>query len=228
MMDKKILRQAAAEADSALMKGLPGAADCPADFSPEFEQKLARRLAVESRAEKRNIHRTAGFILPLILAVAMVLGTLPLSVFAATVVGWLRESYGTVSMYLFQEKAPGGELGKYRLSEVPEGYTLRKEKQDEDEYSIIYENEDGLFFSFSYMIQPENGGSAFVIEQMDHLSVHEVVVQETVGDFYMCEDGTTSNSVIWVNEESGILFHLAGWFPEQELIDLVNCINLVK
>ena len=78
------------------------------------------------------------------------------------------------------------------------------------------------------MIQPENGGSAFVIEQMDHLSVHEVVVQETVGDFYMCEDGTTSNSVIWVNEESGILFHLAGWFPEQELIDLVNCINLVK
>ena len=78
------------------------------------------------------------------------------------------------------------------------------------------------------MIQPENGESAFVIAQMDHFSIHKVVVQETIGDYYLCEDGTTSNSVVWLNEESGILFHLAGWFSEQELIGIANCINLVK
>ena len=225
MMDKNILRQAAAEADAALMEGLPAPEDCSADFSPEFEQKLARRLVAE-KPSYGAVKRAACILLAFVLVGGSLLAASP--TVRAAALGWLRESYGTVSMYLFQEKAPGGELGAYRLSEVPEGYTLRKEKQDEDEYSIIYENEDGLFFSFSYMIQPENGGSAFVIEQMDHLSMHKVVVQETVGDFYMCEDGATSNSVIWVNEESGILFHLAGWFPEQELIDFANCINLVK
>lgn len=228
MMDKNILRQAAAEADAALMEGLPAPEDCSADFSPEFEQKLARRLAVESRAEKRNIHRAAGFILPLILAVAMVLGTLPLSAFAATVVGWLRESYGTVSVYRFQGKTPGGKLGTYRLLEVPEGYTVWSESQSAYDGHITYVNEEELFLTLSYMIQPSNGASALSVDQMEHLSVHDVIVCGVSGDFYLCEDGITSNSVIWVNEESGILFHLAGWLSEQELIDLANCINLVK
>lgn len=226
MMDKKILRQAAAEADSALMKGLPEAVDCPADFSPEFEQKLARRLAVESRAEKSNIHRAAGFILPLILAVAMVLGTLPLSAFAATVVGWLRESYGTVSMYLFQEKAPGGELGAYRLSEVPEGYTLWSESQSVDDGHITYVNDNEQFLYLVYLRQPKNGAAALAIYEMAHFETSSVPVRGTVGDFYFCKDGSRGNVIVW--EENEILFSISGFFQKEQLVDLANCINLVK
>lgn len=226
MMDKKILRQAAAEADSALMKGLPEAADCPADFSPEFEQKLARRLAVESRVEKSNIHRAAGFILPLILAVAMVLGTLPLSAFAATVVGWLRESYGTVSMYLFQEKAPGGELGTYRLSEVPEGYALWSESQSEDDGHITYVNDNEQFLRLVYLRQPKNGAVALAIDEMALFEISRVSVRGTIGDYYLCKDGSRGNAIVW--EENEILFSISGFFQKEQLADLANCINLVK
>ena len=225
MMDKKILRQAAAEADSALMKGLPEAADCPADFSPEFEQKLARRLVAE-KPSYGAVKRAACILLAFVLVGGSLLAASP--TVRAAALGWLRESYGTVSMYLFQGKTPGGKLGTYRLLEVPEGYTVWSESQSAYDGHITYVNEEELFLTLSYMIQPSNGASALSVDQMEHLSVHDVIVCGVSGDFYLCEDGITSNSVIWVNEESGILFHLAGWLSEQELIDLANCINLVK
>ena len=224
-MDKKILKQAAEEADAVLIGALPLPEDCPTDFSLEFEQKLVQRMAAEKQ-DYAAVKRVACILLAVVCLSGGLLIISPTA--RAVALGWLRESFGTVSVYLFQDKAPTGELGKYRLSEVPEGYTLWSEKQSEDEYSVIYENDEGLFFKFSYMIQPENGESAFVIAQMDHFSIHKVVVQETIGDYYLCEDGTTSNSVVWLNEEGGILFHLAGWFSEQELIGIANCINLVK
>lgn len=225
MMDKKILRQAAAEADSALMKGLPEAADCPADFSPEFEQKLSRRLAAE-KPFYGAVKRAACILLVFVLAGGSLLTASP--TVRAAALGWLRESYGTVSVYRFQGKTPGGKLGTYRLLEVPEGYTVWSESQSAYDGHITYVNEEELFLTLGYMIQPSNGASALSVDQMEHLSVHDVIVCGVSGDFYLCEDGITSNSVIWVNEESGILFHLAGWLSEQELIDLANCINLVK
>ena len=222
MMDKKILRQAAAEADSALMKGLPGAEDCPANFSPEFEQKLARRLVAEMPSYGA-VKRAACILLAFVLVGGSLLAASP--TVRAAALGWLRESYGTVSMYLFQEKAPGGELGAYRLSEVPEGYTLRKEKQDEDEYSIIYENEDGLFFKFSYTITPKNGVSAFVIDEMTFFEISTVPVRGTIGDYYLCKDGSRGNAIVW--EENSVLFFLSGFFELEQLIVIANCINMV-
>ena len=225
MMDKNILRQAAAEADAALMEGLPAPEDCSADFSPEFEQKLARRLVAE-KPSYGAVKRAACILLAFVLVGGSLLAASP--TVRAAALGWLRESYGTVSMYLFQGKTPGGKLGTYRLLEVPEGYTVWSESQSAYDGHITYVNEEELFLTLSYMIQPSNGASALSVDQMEHLSVHDVIVCGVSGDFYLCEDGITSNSVIWVNEESGILFHLAGWLSEQELIDLANCINLVK
>ena len=46
-MDKKILKQAAEEADAVLIGALPLPEDCPTDFSLEFEQKLVQRMAAE-------------------------------------------------------------------------------------------------------------------------------------------------------------------------------------
>ena len=223
-MKKKTLKQAAKQADELLLSGLPAPEDCAAGFSAEFEENLSRRLAVE-KSGHTAVKQAACFLLAFVLAGGGLFTVSP--AVRAAALGWLRESYGTVSVYLFQKRSPG-KLGTYRLSEVPEGYTLWSESQSKDAYSVIYENEDGLFFTLSYMIQPSNGTSAFSVDQMEHLSMHKVVVQETVGDFYLCEDGITSNSLVWADEGSGILFHLAGWFTEAELIRLANCINLVK
>ena len=101
MMDKNILRQAAAEADAALMEGLPAPEDCSADFSPEFEQKLARRLVAE-KPSYGAVKRAACILLAFVLVGGSLLAASP--TVRAAALGWLRESYGTVSMYLFQEK----------------------------------------------------------------------------------------------------------------------------
>lgn len=223
MMDKNILRQAAAEADAALMEGLPAPEDCSADFSPEFEQKLARRLVAE-KPSYGAVKRAACILLAFVLVGGSLLAASP--TVRAAALGWLRESYGTVSMYLFQEKAPGGELGKYRLSEVPEGYTLWSESQSANDGHITYVNDDEQFLRLMYLRQPKNGAAALAIYEMAHFETSSVPVRGTVGDFYFCKDGSRGNAIVW--EENDILFSISGFLQKEQLIELANCIDLVK
>lgn len=223
MMDKNILRQAAAEADAALMEGLPAPEDCSADFSPEFEQKLARRLVAE-KPSYGAVKRAACILLAFVLVGGSLLAASP--TVRAAALGWLRESYGTVSMYLFQEKAPGGELGAYRLSEVPEGYTLWSESQSANDGHITYVNDDEQFLRLMYLRQPKNGAAALAIYEMAHFETSSVPVRGTVGDFYFCKDGSRGNAIVW--EENDILFSISGFLQKEQLIELANCIDLVK
>lgn len=223
MMDKNILRQAAAEADAALMEGLPAPEDCSADFSPEFEQKLARRLVAE-KPSYGAVKRAACILLAFVLVGGSLLAASP--TVRAAALGWLRESYGTVSMYLFQEKAPGGELGTYRLSEVPEGYALWSESQSEDDGHITYVNDNEQFLRLVYLRQPKNGAVALAIDEMALFEISRVSVRGTIGDYYLCKDGSRGNAIVW--EENEILFSISGFFQKEQLADLANCINLVK
>lgn len=223
MMDKNMLRKAAAEADAALMEGLPAPEDCSADFSPEFEQKLSRRLAAE-KPSYGAVKRAACILLVFVLAGGSLLTASP--TVRAAALGWLRESYGTVSMYLFQEKAPRGELGKYRLSEVPEGYTLWSESQSAHDGHITYINDDEQFLRLMYLRQPENGSTAFSIDEITLFEISRVSVRGTIGDYYLCKDGSRGNAIVW--EENDILFSISGFFQKEQLADLANCINLVK
>ena len=223
MMDKNILRQAAAEADAALMEGLPAPEDCSADFSPEFEQKLARRLVAE-KPSYGAVKRAACILLAFVLVSGSLLAASP--TVRAAALGWLRESYGTVSMYLFQEKAPGGELGTYRLSEVPEGYALWSESQSVDDGHTTYVNDNEQFLYLVYLRQPKNGAAALAIDEMAHFETSSVPVRGTVGDFYFCKDGSRGNVIVW--EENEILFSISGFLQKEQLIELANCINLVK
>ena len=223
MMDKNILRQAAAEADAALMEGLPAPEDCSADFLPEFEQKLARRLVAE-KPSYGAVKRAACILLAFVLVGGSLLAASP--TVRAAALGWLRESYGTVSMYLFQEKAPGGELGKYRLSEVPEGYTLWSESQSANDGHITYVNDDEHFLRLMYLRQPKNGSTAFSIDEITLFEISRVSVRGTIGDYYLCKDGSRGNAIVW--EENDILFSISGFLQKEQLIELANCINLVK
>jgi len=223
MMDKRKLRQAANEAEAALLEGLPAAEACSADFSPAFEQELSRRLAAE-KPFSEAVKRVACILLVLVLVGG---GTLAVSpTVRAAALGWLQESYGTVSVYLFHKKAPGSELGTYRLSEVPEGYTLWSENQSARDGYVTYINDDDQFLRLIYLRQPENGSTAFAIYEITLYEIGKISVRDTVGDYYFCKDGSRGNAIVW--EENDILFCVSGFLQKEQLIDLANCINLVK
>ena len=224
MMDKRKLRQAANEAEAALLEGLPAAEACSADFSPAFEQELSRRLAAE-KPFSEAVKRVACILLALVLVGGGTLAVSP-AARAAVFSGWLWERTGNSILYLFQGKPSADQWGKYSLSNVPEGYVLYKESHKADSGYIAYVNQEGLFFSLDYLRQPKNGASVLAIDEIEKVVISKVAVRNVPGTFYECVDGTSANVLVW--EENGVLFVLIGWFDLETLMTCANCINLVK
>ncbi|MBQ7898390.1 MAG: DUF4367 domain-containing protein [Bacteroidales bacterium] len=109
----------------------------------------------------------------------------------------------------------------YRLGYIPEGYTYYGNSDTPSHNAAIYVNDEGHALSFYCITEPE--GSAMTIIHKDHThataTVHGVEADLQISNI----PDEDSSSITW--EEDGVLFYLAAYLPEDELIALAESVE---
>lgn len=217
----EMLRQAAPLARDAMLASLPEPEDCPADCSPRLRRRLDRMLR---RQRHPALYRTVGQAAACFLAV-LVLGGGWLAAdqeARASFFQWTRQVYETQIVYRFAGE--GAKHGVYRVGWVPEGYTVWRENEASAFSTIIYVNADEKLLDFTY--GPMQEGSGIAVTDTDQAVVKQVEINGIPGEFYLSTDPTLSNSLIWLDETSGMCFSIGGFLDEFDILHMAESIYL--
>ena len=216
MITEKMLADAAAELNEAMLASLPDPSECVHVFSRAFERKMKHIIRKANHPVIYRLGRAAAcFLLVFLLGLGSLMAVSP--TVRAAVVGWVKEQYETFTSYFFQ----GGDMQTgtedYELSEIPAGYTLLKRIDVPGSSTIIYVNDNHQFLQINYSSNP-----ALVSITVAHDShVHSTVtIGDIIADLYTSVDPKQSTALVW--EYNNYLFYISGFLSEEELIDLAE------
>lgn len=217
MISEERLRLALEEYDEALMAALPDPGECDHRFSPRFQQKMRKlfRRAKHPVAYKA-LQRAACVLLALLALFGGIIAFNP--DVRAAVVDWVREQFGHFSHYYHAGEIthPPAERAQYELSWLPEGYVLLDTIPEEDCESSFYINASGQLLKFFYYYETEYGP---YIKGDEHIHKTATVGNYTA-DIYLSLNADNGSVIVWVDPESGVLFHISATVSEDELIQL--------
>ena len=221
MITDKLLAEACAELNEAMLRSLPAPEECDPRFSQSFQRKMAR---VTRRANHpipyRVMQRVASFLLVLFLGFMTVLAVSPAARAAFAV--WIRETYESFFVYSFTDNSQGSALNaEYYISELPEGYAEVMASLENNLGLSVYANEDACLINFVY----DNGdGSAFFVKK-ENCIVKPITVAGHPGEIYLDQGPDEHNGIIWFDEENHIMFTITGFLTEEELLALAESVK---
>lgn len=192
------------------------------EFSPEFEAKMTKLLA-RDRAH-RSISKALQRVAAVLLLVALGSGVwLSVDVEArGAAVSWLRDVYENSVIYRFFNEADL-LFPAYRLDSLNGRFSLVREHESMVAYDVLYRDEtSGDWVYFEYHLARDGG----ILSILDEDSNSEKVsLSDGHADFYMgiAEDG--SNSLVWLNNDSEIVFTLNSNLGREDLIAIAEGIK---
>ena len=221
MMTDKLLAEACAELNEAMLRSLPAPEECDPRFSQSFQRKMAR---VTRRANHpipyRVMQRVASFLLVLFLGFMTVLAVSPAA--RAAFASWVRETYESFFVYSFTAEAEGPIPNmEYYIPEIPDGYVETVASLHNSGGLYIYVNEDNTMIVLTYTY---GDGSAYYVEKEGY-TVKPITVAGHPGEMYLDHISDPSNSIIWIDEEKQIMFSIAGPLTEEELLALAESVK---
>lgn len=223
MISDDMLREAAGEVAQAFMVSLPDPAEYDHVFSKSFEKKIKKLIQKVDHPVKYRFTRSVAAIALVVLVV--ITGILAVSPGArATVMNWIKEKIDSFTHYEYAEDE--GNSGsqneaqcKYILAEIPEGYFLVDEIQENEGSTYIYISASGDVMQFGYLYGCENNDLYLNSEQYDFISA---IYGETTVDIYIARNENESNGIVWMDADQNILFHITAHMDQDELMALIE------
>ena len=219
MINEEMLKTAAAEANLSILDTLPAAEEYTHTFSFAFERKMRRLLRRERhRVAYRFLSRAACFTAAVALAGAT---WLAVDVRArADFFSWIKENVDSYVAYRFVGDADkANDADQYSLTWLPEGFALVKQMGDEKFFSQIYANAEDQMISFMCS-QGTDAMGLFI--GGDSEPVREVMVGETLADFYKATEADSANALIWLSEDGEMIFCISAPLPEETMIQIAE------
>lgn len=217
----EMLIQASKQVAASIKASLPVPEECHHEFPPEFEGDMKRLIAQTER--RGHIHKYLQRAIAACLAVVISLSTW-LAVDAearAAFVKWVKTVYEQSVVYEFFHSGDEQVWGGYRLGWVPEGYIMEHIVSGEIVTTIVYQGEkDGIYFTYEY------SGNGAQTELFPGVSdVETVQVNGMSGEFYLSQDPGESNSLVWFDEKSGVLFSISSFMDKEAMIQMAKSIE---
>lgn len=222
MISEERLREAAQEAEAALLGSLPPPDQCVHEFSPEFERRMEPLLRRHRRsaAVRRVLTRAAVILLALLLTGGLWLGTDAQARRAVT--GWLWETYETVFVYRFAGPAQNNAMtAEYRPTWLPEGWVEVDVLQTGNHTHVVYRDSAGQLNYFSYS-SVANSSNLYVIP--DECLLQHVQVGTVTADLYLSKSDKVSSNIVWSDSDSGTLFSISAFTDQNSLIDMAESV----
>lgn len=215
------LRAAARLVCESMLGTLPPPGECEHEFSDSFNEKMAFLLRKDKK--RRVCRRFAQRVAVILLAVVLGSG-IWLSVDAearASFVRWVREVYENSIIYRFFDDDADIEFPTYRL-DVGDNYKIVHESEHASSYSVFYrDDESGESIFFEY-VRGQDGTAIGILENKADYVNEKVQIGIIAGDFYHFAEKGSSNILIWVDEDIGIVFALNSTLDKDEIIALAE------
>lgn len=226
MISEDRLRQAVRDAGALLDQSLPDPDQCHHTFSPAFLNRMEALLRRRKRAPVyRVLKGVACFFLAFLLG-----GTIFLSTNAQArkaFFGWVREQAEGAQRYFHQgDVTSSSDIVHYQI-DVPDGYWLDDEMREESFVYSFYSNKEGLYLDFFYQYETENSGGETYIDDTDATTI-QTEVHGNPADLYIAHDPEGSNTVIWMDKETGALLEVTAFLPQDELMALAESVTPIK
>ena len=226
MISEDRLRQAVRDAGALLDQSLPDPDQCHHTFSPAFLNRMEALLRRRKRAPVyRVLKGVACFFLAFLLG-----GTIFLSTNAQAreaFFGWVREQAEGAQRYFHQgDVTSSSDIVHYQI-DVPDGYWLDDEMREESFVYSFYSNKEGLYLDFFYQYETENSGGETYIDDTDATTI-PTEVHGNPADLYIAHDPEGSNTVIWMDKETGALLEVTAFLPQDELMALAESVTPIK
>lgn len=229
-MNDAILRAAACEVRDAMLSSLPR--ECPHyEASPRFEKRMERLLADPVGYAKKMLRPWYQSAVQgaAMLAAALGLSALLLSQLSPTawaaVKQWFMEIRQSDIVYYFTGNPIEKELPYYTITDLPEGYTYKKESYEDGHRRIWYENSDGQQLLLEYWSM--EAGSALWIDT-EQMEVHDATVNGYPGQVFISLDNAQSNVIVWINEQANLQFFIDVFIDEAALLHIAESVSLYK
>lgn len=225
---EKDLKCAAKAVDQAMLDNLPP----PEAPSPQLLEKLDKLTAKPVRKSKWKtvLPRVAASILILFMVGGVWLSTDAEA--RKALLYWFRDFNDDHYIYQFVETEAHQALPKYTFGWLPEGWGNSYQDDDSpsfDRYSFRY-GKGTAHFSLMYFY-PKEGIRYVLVHPYAGIRVAHstLTVHGTQADYYQITGIRTDRRLIWMDDNSGILFQLSGDLPEEaDLIRMMESLHPVE
>ncbi len=220
MISDERLSEAAREAEKELLSALPEPEECEAQFSPAFRRRMKRLVSRTDHPIRYWSWRAVACILLVILLGAG--SVLAFSTDArAAFTKWVRDIFGENGV-LYTYGGEDRELPEsvYYPAWIPDGYCESNRFMAYTYAVIIYTNsEEGCLLSFSYST------SANVYVETRETDIQTVHVGDAVADLYLDRREGNANTLVWSDEEKGVIFLISAHCSGEEMIKIAESIT---
>lgn len=220
-MDEEKLTQAAARAAELLNESLPKPEDCVHEFSPRFRRRMQRLMFRQKHPTLMRGLQSAAILL---LTITVLFGTLFATNTGANefASGWTRIKIGPVSVYTFFGEAYTGEIPRFYLDWVPDGYTLESVREEESGTVFTYKDPDGRQAFFNFIVPTLD--SYWVYPQLSEYREEEVSINGIPGTLHISSNAEHSSLISWIDTERNIMFNLSAYADTQTLIQMAESV----
>lgn len=203
--------------------------------TPRYQRQMAAMVKDPLKWERRRARplwknvaqKAAVILLVFLLSLGSLMAVSP--TVRAAVVRWVTEWYETHVVYRFSGEQLSGEMPKYEITNLPEGY-VEDERVDWPTYiSIIYrkandENAPWIYLRYVYMQQGtvNNIGT-------EGADIIPVTVNGIEGQLYLARNPDESDSTItWIDPDKNIAFIVDAALDADSILHIAESVSLVK
>ena len=189
--------------------------------------KWARRRA--RPVWKRVLQKAAMILLMFTLGLGSLIAVSP--TVRATVVRWAVEWYETHITYRFSGEQISGEMPRYEITELPEGYAeVESERVEWPSYvSVIYQDqndENAQWIYLRYVYMQQGTLSDFETEDAD---IIPITVNGAKGQLYLARNPEQSDSTVtWIDPDQNLLFAVDAALDADSILHMAESVSLVK
>lgn len=220
MVTNAMLRQAAQEAETALLQSLENQTYEPHPFSDRFQKKIGKLIRRAKYPIRYHAIRAAAAILLVIFAAFGILFATNTDV-RAGVINWFRSTFKHYSQYSSDGQNSNAEY-VYSLGTIPSEYTELKIIDTKDGQSCFYVNNKGRMLKFIYA----RGGRAnnFFVKTDLHTHI-DGFVNGNKADIYIATGDEESSAIVWRDSETDTLLFISADADQDLLIALAESVK---
>lgn len=216
------LQAAARQTTEAMLSSLPSRQACAHAFSETFLQKIHLLLRKYSRkAAARRVWQRVAVVLLVMLLSATTWLTVDTHA-REKLFRWTKETFENMFVYHID----GGNIEKeycgYEPTWLPEGFTLA-DRDHSDEFGFdyyYYENAETaqiLVIDISFM---KNGAMTITPQGTGQPTVYDV--NGIQADFYPEDEFSTTQALIWIDEDNTTVFSVEGNISAQDILHIAR------
>lgn len=226
MTEHKEIKAAAAALRQAMLATLPEPEDCPADFTPAFEERIKALQKTHARktARRQTFRRLVAAVLAVVIALSALVLSNPQA--RAAVFSWVRKVFGYRTTYVLPEEEPLG-LPVYVPQWLPEGFEVVFSNEMEHSKITAYFNPDQGYGGFSFAYEVATGEARVTADTSGGDYTQEIVsVNGMYGELFVEKNGAAGNMLIWIDEPRQVILSFQGFLSPQDMLHIAQSVKL--